>query len=441
MKNSSVWISSILVFTLPSVAVGAGSHGLLNAPEHGRAANYVEGPSEETLDIVNKTAFSLPAGWYAVLPSLPEELKGRVTLGVTTLANYDLDHIQPTELEFTTHSMHHSMIKIDVTTEAADGLTLEEKTRALRVPDANLHYSRLLLSDTIPVKLAGRDGYAYRASTELGDVTIVALDWTPGKTLLASLRMGSSDHLEEALEVLDTVRGGDEPYLPTKTDVRGIAEHLSSLELVASKKLPQNAGECTFWQGSDNGWYAPNSPIGLNLPFSWGTRWISGGSGAYFWGNMTHGNCNNDYFAIDFNGANSSCNGYAGDEGYYIYPAQNGNSYTGYDTYGYGYYVDVQHQVHGIRTRYAHLKQIWVGQGQWVNANTILGTLGSSGNSTGPHLHFGFYQYGYSRCARSGGCPNGEATSWPNSPKPHAMFTHQGWRTMQNGGCYIAPWR
>ena len=54
---------------------------------------------------------------------------------------------------------------------------------------------------------------------------------------------------------------------------------------------------------------------------------------------------------------------------------------------GYGRTVEVTH-ANGIMTRYAHLARIDVGVGQSVDAGGTLGGLGSSGRSTGPHLHF-----------------------------------------------------
>jgi murein DD-endopeptidase MepM/ murein hydrolase activator NlpD len=42
----------------------------------------------------------------------------------------------------------------------------------------------------------------------------------------------------------------------------------------------------------------------------------------------------------------------------------------------------------GWRTAYAHLQSVSVQSGQYVEAGTIIGTAGSTGNSTGPHLHF-----------------------------------------------------
>jgi len=54
---------------------------------------------------------------------------------------------------------------------------------------------------------------------------------------------------------------------------------------------------------------------------------------------------------------------------------------------GYGNFVVVNHG-NGMVTRYAHLNSIGVGVGQQVSRGETLGTRGSTGRSTGPHLHF-----------------------------------------------------
>lgn len=56
-------------------------------------------------------------------------------------------------------------------------------------------------------------------------------------------------------------------------------------------------------------------------------------------------------------------------------------------TYGYGKYVLVRHH-DGSESLYAHLSAIHVSAGQQVPASATIGLSGSSGNSTGPHLHF-----------------------------------------------------
>jgi murein DD-endopeptidase MepM/ murein hydrolase activator NlpD len=53
----------------------------------------------------------------------------------------------------------------------------------------------------------------------------------------------------------------------------------------------------------------------------------------------------------------------------------------------YGKVVEVSHG-HGIVTRYAHLHRILVALGQKVRAHQEIGELGSTGRSTGPHVHY-----------------------------------------------------
>jgi len=54
---------------------------------------------------------------------------------------------------------------------------------------------------------------------------------------------------------------------------------------------------------------------------------------------------------------------------------------------GYGKVVEISHG-NGIMTRYAHMSRIDVAIGQSVDAGQTVGGLGSTGRSTGPHLHF-----------------------------------------------------
>lgn len=60
---------------------------------------------------------------------------------------------------------------------------------------------------------------------------------------------------------------------------------------------------------------------------------------------------------------------------------------------GYGKSIDIYHG-NGIITRYAHLSRIIVKKGQKVNQFTQIGNLGSTGRSTGPHLHYEIFVHG-----------------------------------------------
>ena len=54
---------------------------------------------------------------------------------------------------------------------------------------------------------------------------------------------------------------------------------------------------------------------------------------------------------------------------------------------GYGTTVEIDHGL-GFTTLYAHLSQITVARGDWVRPGTVIGLAGSTGRSTGPHLHY-----------------------------------------------------
>lgn len=54
---------------------------------------------------------------------------------------------------------------------------------------------------------------------------------------------------------------------------------------------------------------------------------------------------------------------------------------------GYGNMVEVEH-AGGVTTRYGHMSAILVSEGQMVTAGTVVGRVGSTGRSTGPHLHY-----------------------------------------------------
>lgn len=60
---------------------------------------------------------------------------------------------------------------------------------------------------------------------------------------------------------------------------------------------------------------------------------------------------------------------------------------AGWDTTGYGNLIVIEHDG-GIRTYYAHLSHIAVNVGDTVSAGQYIGNVGTTGNSTGNHLHF-----------------------------------------------------
>ncbi len=62
-------------------------------------------------------------------------------------------------------------------------------------------------------------------------------------------------------------------------------------------------------------------------------------------------------------------------------------SFAGWTDVGYGYLIVVDH-ANGFSTYYAHLNNIYVSVGQELRRGQVIGAVGNTGNSTGPHLHF-----------------------------------------------------
>lgn len=70
-----------------------------------------------------------------------------------------------------------------------------------------------------------------------------------------------------------------------------------------------------------------------------------------------------------------------------VFAANSGNViFAGWSNWGYGYTVVLAHGPY--TTLYGHLSSIAVGCGQYASAGTVIGAVGTSGNSSGPHLHF-----------------------------------------------------
>jgi murein DD-endopeptidase MepM/ murein hydrolase activator NlpD len=82
--------------------------------------------------------------------------------------------------------------------------------------------------------------------------------------------------------------------------------------------------------------------------------------------------------AIDIGGSMGNAI-YATDSGVVVY--------AGWSNYGYGNLLVIDHG-NGWQSAYAHLNTLNVGCGQGVFQGAVIGGLGSTGNSSGPHLHF-----------------------------------------------------
>lgn len=85
-----------------------------------------------------------------------------------------------------------------------------------------------------------------------------------------------------------------------------------------------------------------------------------------------------NHFGIDIGGSVGVAI-YASDDGVVVY--------SGWNDFGYGNLIIIDHG-NGWQTYYAHLSTIYAGCGQSVYRGDTIGLMGSTGRSTGPHLHF-----------------------------------------------------
>jgi murein DD-endopeptidase MepM/ murein hydrolase activator NlpD len=80
---------------------------------------------------------------------------------------------------------------------------------------------------------------------------------------------------------------------------------------------------------------------------------------------------------------------YAAPPGTPIYAAGDGTIVKQYESKSYGYYIRIEHD-NGFFTAYAHMQAFadGLGIGKMVKKGQIIGSVGSTGRSSGPHLHY-----------------------------------------------------
>lgn len=111
---------------------------------------------------------------------------------------------------------------------------------------------------------------------------------------------------------------------------------------------------------------------------------------------------------------------------------------------GYGNFVEISHGG-GISTQYGHMQSISVAAGQTIPRGAMIGTVGSTGDSTGAHLHFNTLQGGAAMNPRSfmaahgiafdsgGFLPPGISTVVNGTGKPEPVLTAKQWDDLTKG--------
>ena len=121
----------------------------------------------------------------------------------------------------------------------------------------------------------------------------------------------------------------------------------------------------------------------VNMGTVWNGTVIQGGTGKIVWPTAS------GYVSRSFVDQYPEHNGVdiSAPIGTYIYAADTGVVRKAlYTSVGYGIYCIIEHG--GYQTLYAHCDELLVVAGQKVQQGQLIAKVGSSGNSTGPHLHF-----------------------------------------------------
>lgn len=144
--------------------------------------------------------------------------------------------------------------------------------------------------------------------------------------------------------------------------------------------IPGGKGEFRQWVVPT--FYRKNAGVNKSFPGACEVSDGAYGSGFFVWPADNHYLSGNDFWdghlGIDI-AAGMGANIYATDSGVVVYAGGIGG--------GYGNVIVIDHG-NGYQSVYAHLSSVGVSCGSSVYSGQIIGRAGSTGNSTGPHLHF-----------------------------------------------------
>ena len=168
------------------------------------------------------------------------------------------------------------------------------------------------------------------------------------------------------------LKPGEQPFVGASLIIPGGSREFKAWSISAAENAPQT-----------NSYDTSGAPVARGNIGACGN--VAGGlvgTGTFIWPAPKHWVSGNNYAAwhpgIDI----------AAKLGDPIYAADNGVViYAGWNNWGYGNLVVIDHG-NGWQTWYAHNSEIYVSCGQNVYQGSVISAAGSTGRSTGPHLHF-----------------------------------------------------
>ena len=170
------------------------------------------------------------------------------------------------------------------------------------------------------------------------------------------------------------LKPGEQPFAGQSLIIPGGSRDFKPWAVTAAENAPQPSSN------SSSGAVVAHGSIGTCAPIAPGTGLV--GTGSFIWPAPKHWLSGTPYTAwhpgIDI----------AAKLGDPVYAADNGIViYAGWNNWGYGNLVVIDHG-NGWQTYYAHNSEIYVSCGQNVYQGSVISAAGSTGHSTGPHLHF-----------------------------------------------------
>lgn len=220
------------------------------------------------------------------------------------------------------------------------------------------------------------------------------------------------DMLEEFQETVETVKEGKEALEEEKAELEELQSDLEAKETELNTLIEEKSSEISSLeaaigenaqklqelqaeaerqqqiQNEQNNSGSNSSSQGPSIPPSGSGVLInpcpSGWVSSYFGGRESPGGIGS---------TNHKGQDFAADPGEPIYAAASGTVTTVSYSAARGYYVLINHG-NGLSTLYQHCSAVYVSAGQYVSVGTNIAAVGSTGYSTGPHLHFEVWENG-----------------------------------------------
>ncbi len=223
-------------------------------------------------------------------------------------------------------------------------------------------------------------------------ITLNTLLWSNNLTVRSLIKPGDSLEILPVSGVTHTVKSGDsiiaiaKKYGVAATDVLAYNKLASGSALTLGTKLIIPGGEFQAPAPKPVVRTVAVKDIFTSTPSSSGTSGAKPAVGKMLWPTdlkyVVRG------LSWTHTGLDIDCNGHAdGTSTNDNYAAADGIVQFAGTKRGYGNVVEINHG-NGIVTRYGHFHQLYVKSGQQITTGVPLGRCGSTGNSTGTHLHF-----------------------------------------------------